>query len=87
MSIAAYAFLVAERLIVGKPCRRQKNFAQLQVPALSEDYIPRGSPARPATRSPLDHDAAPPTQLRTARPPRPMPLLRARKQKTTLVTQ
>lgn len=70
LSIAAYAFLMAER----------------QVPALPEDYIPRGSPAHPATRGPLDHDAAPPTQLRTARPPRPMPLLRPRKQKTTLVT-
>ncbi len=87
LSIAAYAFLVAERLIAGKPVGGKKNFAQLQVPALPEDYIPRGSPARPATRSPLDHDAAPPTQLRTARPPRPMPLLRSRKQKTTFVTQ
>ena len=87
LSIAAYAFLMAERLIADKPVGGKKNFAERQVPALPEDYIPRGSPARPATRDPFDHDAAAPTQLRTARPPRPMSLLRPRKQKTTLVTQ
>ena len=87
LSIAAYAFLMAERLMTDKPVDGKKNFAQCQVPALSEDYIPRGSPARPATRGQLDHDAAPPTQLRTARPPQPMSLLRSRKPKTHFVTQ
>jgi SRSO17 transposase len=87
LSIAAYAFLMAERLIADKPVGGKKNFAERKVPALPEDYIPRGSPARAATRDPLDHDASPSTQLRTARPPRPVSLLRSRKQKTTLVTQ
>lgn len=80
LSIAAYAFFVAERLRAGKPVGGKK----LRPPpsaCSSRGLHPRGSPARPATRSPVDHDAAPPTQLRTARPPRPMPLLRSRKQK------
>lgn len=87
LAIAAYAFLMAERLIADKPVGGKKNFAERQVPALPEDYIPRGSPARAAARGPLDHDAAPSTQLRAARTPRPVSLLRPRKQKTTLVTQ
>ena len=87
LSIAAYGFLMAERLVADKPVGGKKNFIERQVPALSEDYIPRGSPARAAACGQLDHDAAPPTQLRAARPPRPVSLLRARKHKATLVTQ
>ncbi len=34
-----------------------------QVPALPEDYVPRGSPARAAPRSDVDHDTAPSTGL------------------------
>jgi hypothetical protein len=87
LSIAAYGFLMAERLIAEKSAGGKKNFLERQVPVLPEDYIPRGSPARAAARGPLDHDAAPSTQLRAARTPRPVSLLRPRKQKTTLVTQ
>jgi SRSO17 transposase len=87
LSIAAYAFLMAERLIADKPVGGKKNFAQCQVPALPEDYIPRGSPARTTARGPLHHDTASPTQLRTAHPPRTVPLLRPSKQKITLMTQ
>ena len=87
LSIAAYAFLMTERLMADKPVGGKKNFVARQVPALPEHYIPRGSPARAATRSPLDHDATPQTQLRAARSPRPVSLLRSRQQKTTLVTQ
>ena len=87
LSIAAYAFLMAERLTADKPVGGKKNFVERQVPALPKNYIPRGSPARPATCGPLDHDAAPKSQLRPARPPRPVSLLRSRKQKTYLVTQ
>jgi SRSO17 transposase len=59
LCIAAYGFLLAQRLKdngsndVGK-----KNFAQRQVPAVPKDYIPRGRPARAATRRGLNHDAA-----------------------------
>lgn len=51
LSIAAYGFLMAQRLknhsndVGGK-----KNFAKLQVLALPKDYIPRGRPARAAPR-------------------------------------
>jgi len=51
LSIAAYGFLVSERLTAGGSDSTQKNFAARQVPAFPADYIPRGSPARTATRS------------------------------------
>jgi hypothetical protein len=59
LCIAAYGFLMAQRLKdnashdVGK-----KNFAQRQVPAVPKNYLPRGRPARAATRRGLNHDAA-----------------------------
>jgi SRSO17 transposase len=87
LSIAAYAFLMAERLIVDRHVGGKKNFAELQVPALPADYIPRGSPARAAACGSIDHDAAPEPQLRAARTLRSVSLLRARKQKIALVTQ
>src|SRR6185436_7017257 len=62
LSVAAYGFLMAERL-AGEPGGGKKNYAERQVPALPEDYIPRGSPARSTPRPALDHDAAPPLGL------------------------
>lgn len=87
LSIAAYAFLMTERLIADKPDGSKKNFQERQVPALPEDYVPRGSPARATTRGPFNHDATPPTQLRSACTPAPVPLLRPRKRKATFMTQ
>jgi SRSO17 transposase len=87
LSIAAYGFLMTERLIADKPVGGKKNFIARQVPALPEDYIPRGSPARAAARGSLDHDSATQPQLRAARSPRAMPLLRQSKHKASLVTQ
>jgi SRSO17 transposase len=87
LSIAAYGFLMTERLIADKPVGGKKNFIERQVPALPEDYVPRGSPARAAARGSLDHDSATPTQLNTDRPPRAVPLLRQSKRKASLVTQ
>ncbi len=49
LCIAAYAFLVSERVAAGSRSTK-KNFALRQVPALPSDYIPRGSPARAAPR-------------------------------------
>lgn len=87
LSIAAYAFLMAERLIADKPVGGKKNFIERQVPAIPSDYIPRGSPARAAARGSLDNDAPAQPELRTDRSPRRAPLLRQSKRKTTLVTQ
>jgi SRSO17 transposase len=87
LSIAAYGFLMAERLVADKSVGGKKNFIARQVPAAPKDYIPRGSPARAAARGHLDHHTAPAPQLSADRPTRPMPLLRPRKRKVTLVTQ
>ena len=87
LSIAAYGFLMAERLIADKPVGGKKNFIERQLPALPEDYIPRGSPARAAACGDLDHDAAATTELSADRSTRAVSVLRPRKRKTTLVTQ
>ena len=60
LSIASYGFLMARRLEMGSSqAEIKKNFAQRQVPVVPEDFLPRGSPARPAPCARLDHDAAP----------------------------
>ncbi len=87
LSIAAYGFLMAERLVADKPVGGKKNFIERQVPAVPEDYIPRGSPARAAPRGNLDHDAASAAQLLSDCSNGAMSLLRKSKRKTSLVTQ
>jgi len=86
LSIAAYGFLVSERITAGKPAGVKKNFVVSQVPTLPADYVPRGSPARPATRFRFDHHDSLPDQLSVDSSSRAMPLLRKTKQKNTLVT-
>ena len=87
LSIAAYGFLVTERVAAGKSSGAKKNFAARQIPALPENYIPRGSPARTAARVRFDHDDPIPAQLSVDRSTRAMSLLRATKRKSTVVTQ
>ena len=87
LSIAAYGFLMAERLVADKPAGGKKNFIERKVPALPEDYIPRGSPARAAPRGNVDHDAAPSAELPADHSSRAVPLLRQTKHKASLVTQ
>ena len=87
LSIAAYGFLMAERLKAGSSARVKKNFVQRQVPAVPKDYISRGSPARAASRSGLDHDAAPALEHRTRKRPGTLPSLQLDKSKITFVTQ
>ena len=82
LSIAAYGFLMAERLAADKSVGGKKNFIERQVPALPEDYIPRGSPTRAAPRGDVDHDTASSTELPTDRSSRSVPLLRKGKRKT-----
>ena len=87
LSIAAYGFLMAERLVADKSVGGKKNFIERQVPVLPEDYIPRGSPASAAPRNELDHVAAPSAGLPADCSPRTVPMLRKSKRKATLVTQ
>lgn len=75
LSIAANGFLMAERLIADTPVGGKKNFIECQIPAVSDDYLPRGSPAREAAREELDHDAASSPGSPTDRSPRAMTLL------------
>ncbi|QDL38486.1 hypothetical protein EUB48_15190 [Rhodoferax sediminis] len=86
LSIAAYGFLMAERLVTDKSLGGKKNFINRQVPVLPEDYIPRGSPARTAARGNLNHNTAPSTKLSADRSTRAVSLLRQSKRKTALVT-
>lgn len=86
LSIAAYGFLMAERLVADKPVGGKKNFLERQMPALPEDYVPRGSPARAAPRDDLNHDAALSAELSADRSFGAVPLLRQGKHKATLVT-
>ena len=87
LSIAACGFLMAERLVTDPSVDGKKNFIQRQVPALPEDHIPRGSPARATARGDLDHDTAPAPQLSADRAARAVSLLRHGERKATLVTQ
>jgi len=60
LSIAAYGFLMARRLKMGgNQDEIKKNFAQRQMPAIPQGFLPRGSAARPAPCARLDHNAAP----------------------------
>lgn len=87
LSIAAYGFLVSERLAIGRSSRSKKNFIERQVPALPKDYVPRGSPARAAPRSRLDRDAAPSAQRSAHTTSRSVSSLRSSKRPKKLVTQ
>jgi len=87
LSIAAYAFLMSERLRADQPVGGKKNFIERQLPAVPQDHIPRGSPARATTCGTLDYDAAPQTQLRAARSPRKLSMLRAIVQEASFMTQ
>ena len=87
LSIAAYGFLVAERLTADKPVGAKKNFVIRQMPALPADYIPRGSPARATPRVKLDRDSTLRAQLSADRPTRTTSTSRPKKRTKVLVTQ
>jgi SRSO17 transposase len=75
LCIAAYGFLLAQRLAAPKKTLPHPIFGQ--VPALPEGFRPRGSPAKAAPRSRLDHHVAPGTRRRPARRTRSVPVLRS----------
>ena len=83
LSIAAYGFLMAQRLkAASSDASGKKNFVQRQAPAVPKDYIPRGSPARPASRAGLDHDITPALERRTRKKPGPLPSLQLGRSET-----
>ncbi|KWK76055.1 IS701 family transposase [Burkholderia ubonensis] len=51
LSIAAYGYLMAQRLSMGSADEVKKNLIQRPTPAISADYVPRGSPTRAAPHS------------------------------------
>jgi SRSO17 transposase len=75
MCIAAYAFLLAQRIAAPKKTLPHPIFGQ--VPALPEGFRPRGSPAKAASRSRLNRHAASGTRRRADRRTRTMPVLRS----------
>ena len=75
MCIAAYAFLLAQRIAAPKKTLPHPLFGQ--VPALPEGFRPRGSPAKAAPRSRLDRHPAPGTRRRANRRTRSVPVLRS----------
>jgi SRSO17 transposase len=75
LCIAAYAFLLAQRIAAPKKTLPHSVFGE--VPALPEGFRPRGSPTKAAPRSRLDHDAAPGTRRGTDRRTRSVPMLRS----------
>ena len=58
LSIAAYGFLLAQRLQHPDQVGGKKNSAERQMPALPTHYKPRGSPPGAAPRPILDHEFA-----------------------------
>ena len=87
LSIAAYGFLMAQRLKAGSDASGKKNSGQRQMPAVPDDYIPRGSPARAASRGKLDHNAALAAGRRSRNRPGALPALRRDRPASTFVTQ
>jgi SRSO17 transposase len=87
LSIAAYAFLVRERLSANQPVGTKKNFLIRQMPTLPADYLPRGSPARATPRVRLDRDPTLRAELSADRPTRTASMPRPKKRNRTLVTQ
>jgi SRSO17 transposase len=74
LCIAAYGFLLIQRLTAPKKTLSHPVLGQ--IPALPEDFRPRGSPAPAAPRAGLDNDAAPRTRRRADRASRTLPVLR-----------
>jgi SRSO17 transposase len=85
LSIAAYGFLMSERLRGGLSAK--KNTARRPQSTLPEGYIPRGSPARPATRRRLASHSSPRTERRTAGTNASLPVLRKTLRRMGLMTQ
>ena len=74
LSIAAYGFVLAERL--AHPKKTVQHPVLGEIPALPADFRPRGAPARPAPRTGLDRHPAPGDRHRADRAPPVLRVLR-----------
>lgn len=75
LCITAYAFLLTQRIAAPKKTLPHALFGE--VPALPEDFRPRGSPAPAAPRARLDHHATLGTRRGADRRPGTVPVLRS----------
>ena len=87
MSMAAYGFLMAQRLKAGGGAGGKKNFIERKAPAVSKDYAPRGSPARSTPRAGFDHLATPSHKRSARQRAGPLPSLQLDQPTITFVTQ
>jgi len=87
LSIAAYGLLMAQQLRAGGNIGGKKNSAQRQAPAIPDNYIPRGSPARAASRGGLHHNATPATEHLSGKRHGPLPTLQLDQSKITFMTK
>jgi SRSO17 transposase len=74
LCIAAYGFLLAERL--AQPKKTVQHPLLGEIPALPADFRPRGAPAASAPRPGFDRNAAPRTRRRPDRTTSALPMLR-----------
>ena len=75
LSIAAYGFLLVQRLTHPDEVGGKKNSAERQAPALPTHYKPRGSPEGAAPRPVLHHEFAHAHRLASRTKPSTLPLL------------
>lgn len=78
---------MAQRLKTGSDAGGKKNFVARPLPAIPNDYAPRGSPARAASRHKLDHNATLPTGRRPRNRPGALSALQLGEPMSTFVTQ
>jgi len=86
LSIAAYGFLVSERLATGAP-DGVKKLRRSPSPCASRGLPPARQPSAHSGMSRTQSPQSPPAQLSVDQTPRTMSLLRAKKQKSILGTQ
>ena len=84
LCIAAYAFLLAQRIAAPKKTLSHPIFGQ--VPTLPEGFRPRGSPAKAAPHQRLNRNVTTGTRRRADRNSQSMPVLRSA-QLNNLLTQ
>ena len=87
LSIAAYGFLMSQRLQAGATCGSKKNFIERELPAVPKHQRPRGAATSSASRARLHHNASTSTGKHARSPRRPLSTLPMGQSTTPFVTQ